>query len=146
MGMHEGRGGGTFSNVHSIKLVANLRRETREKRASAVTAGSGLGFWEQHRAGTEVPLDWHGSLHGCSVPGNAPPVLLLCLPASNGPGILQSCYCWLFPWAALCMAELHHRYPRLQRGNGLGTGSEIGTAASWGPFPKAVHRNADLSV
>lgn len=29
MGMHEGRGGGTFSNVHSIKLVANLRRDTR---------------------------------------------------------------------------------------------------------------------
>lgn len=25
--MHEGRGGGDFSNVLSIKLVANLRRE-----------------------------------------------------------------------------------------------------------------------
>lgn len=36
-----------------------------------------------------MPLDWQGSLHRCSVPGNAPPVLLLCLPARNDTEILQ---------------------------------------------------------
>lgn len=56
LGMHEGRGGGTFSSVHSIKLVANLRRDTGVKReCSAATAASRLGLREQHQAGQRCP-------------------------------------------------------------------------------------------
>lgn len=73
--------------MHSIKLVADPRRDRRRVKAgecSTASAAGRLGFREQHPAGAEVPLDGQGSLHGCSVPA-----LLLCLPARNGPGILQ---------------------------------------------------------
>lgn len=109
--MHEGRGGGTFSSVHSIKLVANPRRDTRGVKAgecSAVSAAGRLGFREQHPAGAEVPLDGQGC-----VPGNAPPALLLCFPARNGTGICRELLflaLFLGGTCALCTAET--RYPR----------------------------------
>lgn len=114
--MHEGRGGGTFSSVHSIKMVANPRRDTRRvKRGPAQRSD----WSEQHQAGTEVPLHWQGSLHRCSVPGNAPPALLLCLPARNGRGMCRDMLFLALFSGSTCAprtAELHRRYPRRHPG------------------------------